>query len=621
MQSDWRWCNKCQGLAFSLNQLSVCPAGGSHDHTGSGNYALVLDDPSAPGQSGWKWCMNCQGLAFAEGLVSPSFCPTGGSHDHSASGNYTLAHNDPSAPGQSDWRWCQKCQGLAFSLNQPSVCPAGGSHDHSGSGNYTIASADDVTTVAHSFASGSNDVSTSSIDAIVYWPPTNRAYFFRGSDYVRYRLGQGESAEEKASLRQHYWKGLAFEDRIDAASTVGPEELVYFFRGGMYVPYRVSAVAAQERALDQPRPIVNRYPNLPPKYQQDLDAVLYWPSNGRLYFFKKDLYLACDANTGAPLQHERKIAEGWRGVNFDRIDAAFLGNVGKAYFFRGDQYVVYSVAGDKATGPARPWKDYWDDGRLWTMLQTSPTELESPDSVLEVQSRLAFWQDLDATSYEAGRAAVAREERIGFANLATMQAGRMRAFTDGRHYQGRQVGQIGPTAFRAGRDIIESIVNAHGATGRKVDQIHVFGHSNGANGLYGEDHVKQTGLYRSSFKPWRDNTTDSEEIHARVISEIPKEDLALDVVFVLHGCKMAEGGDSFARELCTFLTTGQPLLADASVYAHAHSAACGQNRDWIRYSQAKPNGQPATMPADIYHEFTLAENVAVDVVSRTVFAR
>jgi hypothetical protein len=197
----------------------------------------------------------------------------------------------------------------------------------------------------------------------------------------------------------------------------------------------------------------------------------------------------------------------------------------------------------------------------------------------------------------------------------------MKAFTDGRHYEGRQVGHIGPTAFRAGRDIVESIVNAHGATGRKVDRIHVFGHSNGANGLYGEDHEKQTGLYRSSFKDWRDQTVDSEEIHARVISEIPKEDLAPDVVFVLHGCRMAEGGDSFARELCMFLTTGQPLLADAAVYAHAHSAACGQNIDWIRYSQVKPKGESVTMPPDVYHEFSATENVTVDAISRTVFAR
>ena len=38
------------------------------------------------------------------------------------------------------------------------------------------------------------------IDAIIYWPPKDKAYFFRGSNYVRYRLSGGERAEEKVAL-------------------------------------------------------------------------------------------------------------------------------------------------------------------------------------------------------------------------------------------------------------------------------------------------------------------------------------------------------------------------------------------------------------------------------------
>ena len=38
-QDNWRWCNKCQGLAYAGNlSLGACPAGGTHDHSGSGNY-------------------------------------------------------------------------------------------------------------------------------------------------------------------------------------------------------------------------------------------------------------------------------------------------------------------------------------------------------------------------------------------------------------------------------------------------------------------------------------------------------------------------------------------------------------------------------------------------------
>jgi hypothetical protein len=42
-QDNWRWCRKCQGLAFGgAGAPGACPAGGSHDHTGSGNYSLRL---------------------------------------------------------------------------------------------------------------------------------------------------------------------------------------------------------------------------------------------------------------------------------------------------------------------------------------------------------------------------------------------------------------------------------------------------------------------------------------------------------------------------------------------------------------------------------------------------
>ena len=41
-QVNWRWCHKCQGLFWgSHTAASVCPAGGTHDDAGSGNYSLT----------------------------------------------------------------------------------------------------------------------------------------------------------------------------------------------------------------------------------------------------------------------------------------------------------------------------------------------------------------------------------------------------------------------------------------------------------------------------------------------------------------------------------------------------------------------------------------------------
>ncbi len=40
-QNGWRWCRKCQGLFYAPNGNGRCPAGGGHNASGSGNYALL----------------------------------------------------------------------------------------------------------------------------------------------------------------------------------------------------------------------------------------------------------------------------------------------------------------------------------------------------------------------------------------------------------------------------------------------------------------------------------------------------------------------------------------------------------------------------------------------------
>jgi hypothetical protein len=135
-QSDWRWCHKCQGLFFGGNPGPVCPSGGAHEKTGSGDYSLVMNSPWAAGQSDWRWCHKCQGLFFG-GNPGP-VCPAGGAHDGAGSGNYTLRNNIPKAAGQHGWSWCHKCQGLFFSGNLGPICPAGGAHDSAGSGDYSL---------------------------------------------------------------------------------------------------------------------------------------------------------------------------------------------------------------------------------------------------------------------------------------------------------------------------------------------------------------------------------------------------------------------------------------------------------------------------------------------------
>jgi CubicO group peptidase (beta-lactamase class C family) len=94
-QDNWRWCNKCQQLYFAGGaSQGSCPAGGQHDHTGSGDYVLPQKGTGAIpeyNQDNWRWCRKCQVLAYAGGL-SPGACQAGGVHDHTGSGDYLLEY-------------------------------------------------------------------------------------------------------------------------------------------------------------------------------------------------------------------------------------------------------------------------------------------------------------------------------------------------------------------------------------------------------------------------------------------------------------------------------------------------------------------------------------------------
>ena len=126
-------------MELRLTILSAPPA--KRTQSGSWNYRLMYDAaPAAEQESDWRWCNKCQGLFYGPG-VNNSKCPAGETH---ATGgwNYSLRFNVGSLTGwQSDWRWCSKCQGLHFAPNiADSHCAAGGAHEirEGNSANYSL---------------------------------------------------------------------------------------------------------------------------------------------------------------------------------------------------------------------------------------------------------------------------------------------------------------------------------------------------------------------------------------------------------------------------------------------------------------------------------------------------
>jgi len=145
VQEGWRWCHKCQGMFYghASSGLGVCPAGGAHETTGSGNYyQRVGTDIANVQQGGWSWCAKCQGFFYSRasaGAGGMGFCPAGGTHIKTGSGAYAAVIGETATGQQGGWRWCNKCMGMFYSAASAGmgVCPKDHApHTDSGSGHY-----------------------------------------------------------------------------------------------------------------------------------------------------------------------------------------------------------------------------------------------------------------------------------------------------------------------------------------------------------------------------------------------------------------------------------------------------------------------------------------------------
>jgi len=92
----------------------------------------------------------------------------------------------------------------------------------------------------------------------------------------------------------------------------------------------------------------------------DKIVALVWDES-KAYFFKGDEYTRYDiAGDQADEGYPQTISSGWPGVFEHGIDAAVVWPNGKAYFFKGDQYIRYDIAADRADeGYPQPISSGW----------------------------------------------------------------------------------------------------------------------------------------------------------------------------------------------------------------------------------------------------------------------
>ena len=188
------------------------------------------------------------------------------------------------------------------------------------------------------------------IDAAVDLGQQN-LYVFRGTEYVRIPFATQTVDEGYPLPLQENWTGLSFAT-VDAAMNWGDGKL-YFFSGAQYVRYDI---AADRQDPGYPKDIAAGWTGVAADWAGDgIDGALN-PGNGRAYFFKGTEYVAIDWQTkrqadGYPLT----IADQWPGLAgpFDAVwsNAASAppatGSATAADFRR--RYGAYADASQSAT--------------------------------------------------------------------------------------------------------------------------------------------------------------------------------------------------------------------------------------------------------------------------------
>jgi YbgC/YbaW family acyl-CoA thioester hydrolase len=129
--------------------------------------------------------------------------------------------------------------------------------------------------------------------------------------------------------------------------------------------------------------------SFPPSFHQGIDAGLIW-HNGKAFFFKGDEYIRFDLyeNRVEPGYPQKLNSGNWLGWPIDfyqGIDAAVLWNNGKAYFFKGDEYIRYDIY-KEMTDQGYPKKIKEGLGKQWPLKFT-----KGIDAAVTVDNCTAFF--------------------------------------------------------------------------------------------------------------------------------------------------------------------------------------------------------------------------------------
>jgi peptidyl-Lys metalloendopeptidase len=189
-------------------------------------------------------------------------------------------------------------------------------------------------------------------------PFAGKCYFFKGDKYIRYDWSSDRADSGYPKNIAANWHDLpaGFKSNFDAAiNGQGPfSGKCYFFKGDKYIRYDWGSDRCDP---GYPKSIDANWHNLPAGFKSNFDAAINGggPFAGKCYIFKGDSYIRYDWQTDrTDPGYPKKTADFWScmpsGFTGD-FEAALEGDAqfsGRGYFFKGNNYIRYSWAEDRA---------------------------------------------------------------------------------------------------------------------------------------------------------------------------------------------------------------------------------------------------------------------------------
>lgn len=190
-----------------------------------------------------------------------------------------------------------------------------------------------------------------------------KAYFFNKDQYLRHTIGVGADTGYPKDLSA--WHPF-LANGVDAAvnwSLVGGKPKVYFFKGNQYLRWTIGEGAD----AGYPKELSNWHPFL----ANGVDAAVNWglvDGKRKAYFFKGNQYLRWTIGEGADTGYPKELSN-WHPFLIHGVDAAvhwgFVNGKPKAYFFKDDNYLRWSIGKGPDPGYPKPlsqWYPFLADG-------------------------------------------------------------------------------------------------------------------------------------------------------------------------------------------------------------------------------------------------------------------